>query len=93
MKFVLSKNPVVTLLCHFTQRPPEEFQCDGAMAYFRVSKKPEVWRPFYLPVNTIVAWYNFDKGFQAPYEIEIDPDNLYYTDWKKKGLCFPITKK
>lgn len=92
MKFILSKNPVVTLLCHFTQRIPEEFMCDGFMAYFRVSKKPEVWKPFFLPVTTVVAWHNFDLGFAAPYEIEIDPEWLYYTDWSKKGLLFPIKK-
>lgn len=88
-KHVLSKNPVVTILCLFTGRAPDEFRCDGTAAYFRISKKPEVWKPFFLPVTTIVAWYNFDQGFSSPNEVEIDPENLFYTDWKAKG----ITKK
>lgn len=90
MKFVIHKNPVITLLAHFTGKPPDEFRLNGFMPEFRTSKKPEIWKCFYLPVNTIVAWYNFNQGFAAPYEIEIDPDNLYFTDWKKGGRTFSI---
>lgn len=90
MKFNLSKNPVVTLLAHFTGQSPDDFRYENGPE-FRISKKPEVWKPFYLPVSTATAWGNLDRwGYAAPNEIEIDPDNLYYTDWTKIGLVFPM---
>lgn len=98
MKFQLVKNPVITLLSHFTGRPPDDFRIVDDSGdekkwvgpQVRVSKKPDVWKGFWLPTVTIVAWQNFDWGFQSPSEIEFDPEWLHYTDWNKKGLTFPI---
>ena len=93
MKYVLAKNPIVTILCSVTCRTPDEFKYEDGAAHVLTSKKPEVWKKFSLPLNTLVAWHNFDQGFAAPHEVDIGSDNLYYTDWDKKGLTFAITKK
>ncbi len=90
MKYIIDKNPIVTLLCHYTKKTPEDFRYEG-VPEFRVSKKPEIWKPFFLPLSTNVTWMNFAQwGYLAPNEIELDADNLYYTDWNRKETLFSI---
>lgn len=91
MKLNICKNPVVVHLSHFTGKDTDDFRLvNGVEPQFRIKKNTENWRSFYLPFNTVLAWYNYDNGISSPTQIEIDNENLFYTDWKQlKG----ITKK
>lgn len=93
MKLHLTENPVVTLLCCFTDKSPDDFRW-GDGPEVRISSKPEVWKKFYLPYQAWNAWSQYHRwGKVYTREIEIEPEWLYYTDWSRKGLCFPFMKK
>lgn len=90
MQIFLSKNPIITLLCEHTKRRAEDFRLIDGRPHVIISRKPEKWRPFHLPVSSTVVWQNSERGINAPDTANFEPDNLYYTDWNKKGLVFPI---